>query len=130
MKLSNIILSTLAFLVLASITLAQDSAKAKFDMKQYFFVMLTKGPNRDQDSITVQKLQEGHMANIYKMADMKKLAIAGPFLDEGSWRGIFILDVATAEEAKQLIENDPAIKAGRLKYEIHPWYGARGSKLP
>jgi uncharacterized protein len=130
MKLSNIIIVVAVIMILSSVCFAQDSLKSKYEMKQYFFVMLTKGPNRDQDSVTTQKLQEGHMANITKMADMKKLAIAGPFLDDGFWRGIFILDVATAEEAKQLIDNDPAVKAGRLKYEIHPWYGARGSKLP
>lgn len=96
----------------------------------YFFVMLKKGPNRDQDTTKAKELQKGHMANIQKMADMGKLAIAGPFMDDGDWRGIFILDVATKEEAEKLLANDPAIAAGRLAYEIHPWWGARGSKLP
>lgn len=130
MKSSKTILITFTLFVFVSTALSQDSTESKYEMKRYFFVMLTKGPNRSQDSVTVQKLQEGHMANISKMAEMKKLAIAGPFLDEGLWRGIFILNVETAEEAKQLIDNDPAVKAGRLSYEIHPWYGARGSILP
>lgn len=130
MKSSKTILITFTLFVFVSTALSQDSTESKYEMKRYFFVMLTKGPNRSQDSVTVQKLQEGHMANISKMAEMKKLAIAGPFLDEGLWRGIFILNVETAEEAKQLIDNDPAVKAGRLNYEIHPWYGARGSTLP
>jgi uncharacterized protein YciI len=130
MKSSKTILITFTLFAFVSTALSQDSTESKYEMKRYFFVMLTKGPNRSQDSVTVQKLQEGHMANISKMAEMKKLAIAGPFLDEGLWRGIFILNVETAEEAKQLIDNDPAVKAGRLSYEIHPWYGARGSTLP
>lgn len=100
-----------------------------WEMKQYFFVMLSKGPNRAQDSTTAAKLQEGHMANINSMHEAGKLCIAGPFGDDGNWRGIFILDVKTMEEAKALIDKDPAVIAGRLKYEIHPWWGGVGSKL-
>lgn len=128
MKPVHITLITLSLFVFISTAQSQDSTR--YEMKRYFFVMLAKGPTRDQDSATVRQLQQGHMANINKMAEMKKLAIAGPFLDDGHWRGIFILDVETVDEAKQLIEADPAIKAGRLSYEIHPWYGARGSTLP
>jgi uncharacterized protein YciI len=58
------------------------------------------------------------------------LAIAGPFGDDGDWRGIFILDVATVEEAKAQVDRDPAVQAGRFVYEIHPWWSERGAKLP
>jgi uncharacterized protein YciI len=108
----------------------ENKDEKKFEMKKYFFVMLKKGPTRNQDSLAAAKLQEGHMANIHRMADEKKLAIAGPFGDDGDWRGIFILDVATAEEAKAQIDRDPAVQAGRLVYEIHPWWSERGAKLP
>ena len=83
--------------------------------------MLTKGANRSQDSATAMRLQEGHMANITKMADEGKLLVAGPFLEDANWRGIFILKCESKEEAEQLIKQDPAIAAGRLAYEIHPW---------
>jgi uncharacterized protein len=91
-------------------------------MKQYFFVMLTKGPNRSQDSTTAANLQKGHMDNMGKMAKEGKLIVAGPFGDDGEWRGIFILDCATKEEAEALVKADPAIQAGRLGYEIRPWW--------
>ena len=100
-------------------TEAKDDAPK---MKQYFFVMLTKGPNRSQDSTTAANLQKGHMDNMGKMAKEGKLLVAGPFGDDGDWRGIFILDCATKEEAEELIKADPAVKAGRLGYEIHPWW--------
>lgn len=108
---------------------AQEN-KPKYEMREYFFVMLKKGPNRSQDSVTAMKLQEGHMGNITRMAEEGKLAIAGPFGDNGDWRGILILTVKTMEEAKIEVEKDPAVQAGRLIYEIHPWWSARGSKLP
>lgn len=94
---------------------------AKFEPINLWFVMLTKGANRSQDSATAMRLQEGHMANITKMADEGKLLVAGPFLEDANWRGIFILKCESKEEAEQLIKQDPAIAAGRLAYEIHPW---------
>ena len=32
--------------------------------------------------------------------------------------------MATVEEARALTEKDPAVKAGRLVMELHPWYGS------
>ena len=107
----------------------RSDEKQEWQMKQYFFVMLMKGDNRTQDSTTASKLQAGHMANIEQMEKEGKLCIAGPFGDDSAWRGILIMDVKTIEEAKALVDKDPAVIAGRLKYEIHPWWGGVGSKL-
>jgi uncharacterized protein YciI len=93
-------------------------------MKNYVMAFLKKGPNRNQDSLTIVKLQEGHMANINKMAEEGKLILAGPFTDDGDLRGIFIFNVESVEEAEALTQNDPSIKAGRLIMELHPWYGS------
>jgi uncharacterized protein YciI len=86
-------------------------------------VFLKAGPNRSQDSISVTKIQAGHLNNIRRLFNEKKMLVAGPFLDDGLYKGIFIFDVATIEEVQQLLATDPAIKVGRLDYEIHPWYG-------
>ncbi len=100
-------------------------AEKKYEMKQYFFVMLSRGQNLSHDSATAAKIMEGHMSNMQKLADMGKLIVAGPFGDRGDWRGIFILDVKTKEEAEELVKTDPAVVAGRLRYEIHPWWTAK-----
>lgn len=102
---------------------AQSKAEEEWQMKSYFMVFLKSGPNRTQDSAAAAKIQKGHLDNITRLFDEKKLVLAGPFLDDGSFRGIFILDVPTAEAAAELLLTDPAIKAGRLDYELHPWYG-------
>lgn len=96
-------------------------------MKTYYMVFLKKGPNRNHDSATAATIQAGHMANIQKLAAAKKLKVAGPFLDDGDLRGIFILDVPSLEEAKRLTEADPAVQAGRLIMEIHPWMTQKGT---
>jgi len=99
--------------------------KPKYEMKQYWFVMLVKGTNRNQDSVTAEKIQEEHMANINRLASIGKLTVAGPFGDDGNWRGIFILDCKDKDEAEKLLQTDPAISSGRLAYEIHPWWTAK-----
>ena len=107
--------------------LAQEEDKPKYEMKTYQMVFLYKGENRNQDSLEVEKIQAGHMANIQRLADEGKLIVAGPFLDDKDLRGIFIFDSESEVEVKALVETDPAIMAGRLRYEIHPWMTAKGT---
>jgi uncharacterized protein YciI len=61
------------------------------------------------------------MANINRLAEMKKLIAAGPFGDNGRLRGIFVFRVGSMEEAKALTASDPSVQAVRLAMEIHPW---------
>ena len=61
------------------------------------------------------------MANIQRLAEMKKLVVAGPFGDDGRLRGIFVFRVDSLEEARALTLTDPAVQAGRLAMELHPW---------
>lgn len=123
----------LTFFLLTSVSAfaqQEENENKEFKLKQYYFVMLVKGPHRDDiDSLSLAKIQEGHMANINKMAESGKLQIAGPFGNDGNWRGIFIFDVATEEEVKELLKDDPAIQSGRLAYEIHPWWTMPGGCL-
>jgi uncharacterized protein YciI len=101
---------------------AKPKQQLENQVKQYWFVMLLKGQNRAHDSATAVKIQEGHLANINRLYYEGKLKVAGPFGDDGAWRGIFIFDCKTKEELENLLNTDPAIAAGRLAYEIHPWY--------
>ena len=93
-------------------------------MRKYVMAFLKKGPNRPTNKEEAAKLQAAHMENIGRLAKDGKLALAGPFLDNGELRGIYIFNVETVEEAKLLTETDPAIQAGSLVMELHPWYGS------
>jgi len=104
--------------------LAKKYGSDEYGMKKYIFAYLKKGSNRSQDSATIAEIQKGHMANINRLADEGKLILAGPFFDDTEIRGIFIFNVETIEEAKALINTDPAVKTGRLSMELHPWYGS------
>jgi uncharacterized protein YciI len=108
-------------------TKKQVSDIIKKEMKQYYFVMLTIGNNRTQDSATAQEIQKEHLENIGRLVKAGKIVVAGPFGDDGNWRGIFIFDAATKEEVEQLLQSDRAISSGRLAYEIHPWWTQTGT---
>jgi uncharacterized protein len=128
--LKNLLLTFLLFTSVCVFAQQEENRPETPKLKQYYFVMLVKGPHRDDiDSLSLAKIQEGHMANINKMAESGKLQIAGPFGDDGNWRGIFIFDVATEEEVIELLKGDPAIQSGRLAYEIHPWWTLPGDCL-
>jgi uncharacterized protein YciI len=103
------------------------AAKLKADdygMRTYVMAFLKAGPNRDRSREEAQKLQAAHMANINRLAAEGKLVLAGPFADNGPLRGIYVFDVATVAEAEALTKTDPAIQAGSLVMELHPWYGS------
>lgn len=95
-------------------------------MKSYVFVILKTGPNdaavkgKERDDIF-----SGHMTNIGRLADAGKLAVAGPFgKNDKGFRGLYIFNVATVEEAQKIVETDPAVKSGILIADMTPWYGS------
>jgi uncharacterized protein len=129
--MNKITLLMLAFLTCGKCVYSQTDKKPTPEIRQYWFVMLTKGINRNQDSATADKIQQGHTANITRLYNEGKLKVAGPFGDDGKWKGIFIFDCSSKEEVEKLLITDPAIQSGRLAYEIHPWWTAStGSFLP
>ena len=113
----------------AAIAQEQKPEEKKYEMKQYWMVFLKTGPTRDQDSVTAMNIQKGHLANIGRLAELGKILVAGPFGDDTDLRGIFIMDCKDEAEVKDLCSSDPAIKAGRLIAEIHPWWTAKGGSF-
>ena len=67
------------------------------------------------------------MQSSKKMTEKGKIAVAGPFPinDTGELRGVTIFRVG-AEETTKLVQDDPTVKAGLLKAEIHPWITGKG----
>jgi uncharacterized protein YciI len=67
-----------------------------------------------------------HLAHLRSMWVAGKMVIAGPLLDDGATRGLAIYKVGSIEEARALASDDPAVKAGRLAVEVHPWMVQKG----
>ncbi len=95
-----------------------------YGMKSYVMAFLYRGENQSLDSAARMELQLKHLENINRMAEQNKLVLAGPFLDGGELRGIYIFDVSTIEEAEALTNTDPSTQQGLLRMELKPWYGS------
>ena len=108
--------------------LAKQLGADEYGMHRYVMALLKAGPNRERDKEAAAALQRAHMANIQRLADEGVLVLAGPFFDGGELRGIYVFDVDTVEQARKLTETDPAVKAGSLVMELHPWYGSAAIK--
>jgi uncharacterized protein YciI len=87
-----------------------------------YLAFLTRGDKWTAEKTPqTEAIQKAHMDNINRLAQTKKLVVAGPFGDDGVLRGIFVFKVSSLQEAKELAETDPAVQAGRLALDIHPW---------
>lgn len=106
-----------------------EETKDTIIMQQYFIAFLKKGPNRDRSEEEAAKLQEQHMAHLGKMYELGYADISGPFGDDGDIRGITIYNVPTLKMADSLANADPAVIAGSLLIEVHPWWAAKGFPL-
>ncbi|MCL2919174.1 YciI family protein [Shewanella litorisediminis] len=109
--------------------LAAKAGADEYGMKSYVMAFLKKGPNRTGTDEERAQLQRAHLDNIGRLAKEGKLLLAGPFLNDGELRGIYLFDVKSVEEARVLTESDPAVKAGSLVMELVPWYGSAAITL-
>lgn len=111
--------------------LATSLGADQYGMKAYTIVMLTTGTAKIEDKAKMGELMKGHMGNITKLADEGKIVVAGPFLEKNkeNYRGMFIFNTKSKEEAEQWVKTDPAVQAGVFSYEIFPWYGSAALPL-
>jgi uncharacterized protein YciI len=105
--------------------LAQKLGADDYGMKRFILVILKTGENQTTDKDFISESFRGHLDNIVRLAEEGKLVVAGPLgSNQNNYRGIFILNAATSDEAESLLQTDPAIKVGLLDAEIYNWYGS------
>jgi len=85
--------------------------------KKYFYALIK--PFR-QDFIINPKEEEeqimsDHFIYLKSLLKQKKLYLAGPTLISEDPFGLIILEAGKEEEAKEMLENDPSVKAGIQK---------------
>ena len=108
---------------------ANDTEKPK--IAQYWLVILKTGPmdKEIKDSTERSKIFAGHFANMTRLHKEGVLKAAGPFgKNDFTWRGLFVLDCKTKEEAENYVKTDPSVASGVFITDIVPWYSeATGS---
>jgi len=97
----------------------QGSASAK----PYAIIILRKGPNYAQDVANGRKI-------IWEPVRAEGvLSIVCPIIDDGAYAGIGVFNLSI-EETAELMEQDPAIQAGVLTFEVHQGRSFPGDTLP
>jgi uncharacterized protein len=104
----------------------EEESPWRFDipanMTVYYLRLLKKGPLwTAEETPELQRLQDAHIAYGRQLVEAGTLVLNGPLLDEVDLRGVGIFRVGSLAEAQTLSDTDPAVQAGRLVSEIHPW---------
>jgi uncharacterized protein YciI len=95
-------------------------------LDRFTVVLLLLRPDAPKlDEEAAARLQDAHLAHLADLHEAGYLLAAGPLLDD-KFRGLNILKVEP-EEARALMEQDPAVLAGRLSVKVIPWMVPRGA---
>jgi uncharacterized protein YciI len=106
--------------------LAKSLGADERGMRPYVLVILKTGPNKVPDGPARKKMFEGHFANMQRLADEKKLVLAGPLDGTDGRRGIFVFATADIAQARTFVATDPVIVNGEMAAEYHKFYGSAG----
>lgn len=71
------------------------------------------------DSKKDEEILQEHLNYLNNLIKEEKVFAKGPFTDHSG--GLIIFQVASFEEARELIENDPVILNKSRKYELKEW---------
>lgn len=105
--------------------LAKKMGADDYGMKGYILVLLKTGQNKTTNKPFIDSCFAGHMQNMGVMVKANQLVVAGPLgKNDKTYRGIFILNLTSIEEAEKLLQTDPAIHSGLLAAELYKWYGS------
>lgn len=90
-------------------------------LQPYYLGLLRKGPRwNETDGSDAMALLPQHLAFLRREIERGRYVVAGPVTEGGDVVGMMILNVASAEEARQVANEDPGVRAGRLRVEILP----------
>lgn len=105
--------------------LADSLGGDDYGMKKFVLAILKTGTLNETNQVVRDSLFRGHMNNINRLVKEGKLLVAGPLMkNEKNYRGIFILDVPSVEEARKLMDTDPVINSKLMDVELFQWYGS------
>jgi uncharacterized protein YciI len=112
----------LAPIALALAAFAQESTSI------YYVVFLRPDPARKPLAKEEgERIQNAHMANIFKMADDGLLAAAGPFEnDPPPISGVFVMKAKSIEDAQRIAGEDPTVREHRNTIDVHSWRAPAG----
>ena len=119
MKPTSLFLIGVLLLAHSWLPYAEADTEPPTGAKITFLLIYRPGPAWPQGkSVSDLPLKEhgNYMLSLYAKGAMK---LAGPLTDNAG--GAVVLEVSSESEAKAIVANDPAVKAGIFVHELHPW---------
>jgi uncharacterized protein YciI len=115
-----------AGLLLGAAAFAQETARETTSV--YYVVFLRPDPARKPLAKEEgERIQNAHMANIFKMADDGYLAAAGPFEnDPPPISGVFVMKAKSIDDARRIAGEDPTVREHRNTIDVHAWRAPAG----
>ena len=92
------------------------------EKKQFLYILRLQPELRGQSNWTEQqeKAVGEHFNRLKGLLAAGKLILAGRTLDDNP-QGLVILEVGSEEEARELMETDPAVAKGVMSAELFPY---------
>lgn len=105
--------------------MTESPAGAPFELERFELVLLKRPVEPPElPDAEVERLQALHLGHLGAMAAAGHLVLAGPFdqqRDE-SLRGLCLYQVGSLDRARELAQEDPAVRAGRLEVDVMYFY--------
>jgi uncharacterized protein YciI len=94
-------------------------------MKMFVLVILKTGPKPEVSQPVRDSLMKGHFGFINRMSEKGLLVMAGPLdKNDRQYRGIYVFNVPTVEQARAMAKEDPSIQSGYFDVELFGFYGS------
>ena len=103
---------------------------ARVDLEAFELVLLRTPENAPAyGDAELARIQAEHLAHHARLRESGQVVTNGPVRDQPdvSLRGLTFYRTRSLEQARQLAEADPAVRAGRLAIEIMTWYCPPGT---
>jgi uncharacterized protein len=97
----------------------------RVELEAFELVLLRTPENAPAyDDAELARIQAEHLAHHDRLRESGQVVTNGPVTDQPdtSLRGVAFYRTGSLEQARQLAEADPAVRAGRLVVEIMTWY--------
>ena len=110
------------------ITISDEFMRQMLTTTRKYCVVITKiGPERNQEG--AEKIIWEHVRRNFTLRAEGMLSIVCPISDGSDVTGVGIFN-ADVEEVKEIMDEDPGVKAGVIAYEIHASRSFPGDSLP
>lgn len=94
--------------------------------REFIYVLKLAKKRSEEFSSAEEAIMEEHFDRLKKALAEGKLVFAGPCEDRAF--GIVVFRAESKKEAEKFMKNDPAVKHGIMKAELHPFHVSLAEK--